>query len=73
MMNSYHEPIYRIVVKNGYMQLWFVGNSHELQQNGQTLTSAEDFSKFARDFLSAQGSSMVRFGCVNDGIEVISK
>lgn len=61
MMNGYHEPVYRIVVKNGNMQLWFVGNSHELQQNGETLTSTEDFSKFSKDFMSMQTSSMVRF------------
>ena len=40
--------------------MWLVGNSNDLQQNEELFVTSDEFSKFARDFLSVQSLSGVR-------------
>ena len=57
LLGNYHLALYKLHFMNGDVEMWLVGNSNDLQQNEETFVSSEEFSKFARDFLSVQSPS----------------
>ena len=60
LLSNYHLALYKIHVLDGDVLMWLVGNSNDLQQNEELFVTSDEFSKFARDFLSVQSPSGVR-------------
>ena len=51
--------MYKIEVVNGEMKIWFMGNSGDIQRTDDLMVTADEFNKFARDFLSVKTPSTV--------------
>ena len=62
LLTTYRLPLYKIVVGNGQMDIWYVGNSNDLALNESCMATNEEFSKFTKEFLSSQLNSVV--GCI---------
>ena len=60
LLANYHLALYKIHFLDGNVLMWLVGNSNDLQQNEELFVTSDEFSKFARDFLSVQSPSGVR-------------
>ena len=59
LLVNYRVAMYRIEVINGEMKIWFMGNSGDIQRAEEMMVTAEEFNKFARDFLSVKTPATV--------------
>lgn len=57
LLANYHVAMYRVTVKQGTMLIWFVGNAGELGHRIPESSVKEEFSKYARDYLSVHSPS----------------